>query len=317
MIMLNEMYDLTIEQAEEEMETKIQHVPVMVSEVLKYLNPKSGQCILDCTIGMAGHALAILKQVGSNGHLIGLDRDAESLVKASETLRQFSQQCSLIHEDYRNVDNVLNQLGIQEIDGMLFDLGISSFQFNAPERGFSIKLNGPLDMRMDKDSYISAYDLVNSLSEKEISSILKNFGQERWHHRIAHALVTQRSKYPIESTHDLSEIVLRAIPFRHKRQKIHPATRTFQAFRIAVNRELEALEVALIKSIEYLKIGGRICVISFHSLEDRIVKEKFRQFAKVGRIKLILSKPLSPQEEEITSNPRSRSARLRVAERIQ
>lgn len=299
------MYDMAI------------HVPVMNKEVLHHLNLRPGACVVDCTAGTGGHALEIIKAVGSKGYVIGIDRDADSLSVAKERLKDFAGCCNFVQQDFRGIDDVLEGLGIKEVDGILFDLGISSYQLDNPERGFSLKLEGPLDMRMDKTSYISAYDLINSLSEKEISSILRNFGQERWHNRIAHYLVKQRERNPIESTQDLSNTVLRAVPGRYKHQRIHPATRTFQAFRIAVNRELEALEIALDKSIGLLKKGARLCVISFHSLEDKIVKEKFRSFAAQGKLKIITKKPLRPGEDEVKDNPRSRSARLRVAERAQ
>ena len=293
------------------------HIPVMSAEILTFLNLKPGAVVVDGTLGTAGHANAILSAIGPEGRLIGIDRDKNSLAFASQRLKDFSQSCSLVQDDYRNLDQVLQNLGITEVDAILLDLGISSYQLDNPERGFSLKLDGPLDMRMDQESYISAYDLINSLSEREISSILRNFGQERWHNRIAHYLVAQRSKSPIESTKDLTDTVLRAIPSRYQHQKIHPATRTFQAIRIAVNRELEALEIVLNKSIDFLKVGGRMCVIAFHSLEDKIVKENFRGFVKADQGKLIFKKPLRPTEEETMVNPRSRSARLRVLERIQ
>ncbi len=293
------------------------HIPVMSREILTFLNLQPGAVVVDGTLGTAGHANAILDVIGEKGRLIGIDRDKDSLTFASERLKKFSQSCQLIQDDYRNLDQILQHLGINEVDAILLDLGISSYQLDNPERGFSLKLDGPLDMRMDQQSYISAYDLINALSEREISSILRNFGQERWHNRIAHYLVTQRAKSPIESTKDLTNTVLRAIPSRYQHQKIHPATRTFQAIRIAVNRELEALEIVLNKSIDFLKVGGRIGVIAFHSLEDRIVKEKFRSFVKAHTGKLIFKKPLRPTDEETSVNPRSRSARLRVLERIQ
>ena len=291
------------------------HAPVMNREVLEYLNLRPGQCVVDCTLGLGGHALGIAEKIGSEGCLIGIDRDNESLQMAKEALKAFPGISHFVYEDFRHFDEILKRLGIAEIDGILFDLGISSFQLENPERGFGIKTDGPLDMRMDQHSYISAYDLVNSLSENEISSILRNFGEERWHKRIARRLVQEREKKPFESTQELSQAVLRAMPYRSK-ERIHPATRTFQAFRIAVNRELEALDAVLTKCIAYLRKGGRICVISFHSLEDRIVKNKFRDFSKAGQLKLIFKKPLRPNEEEILNNSRSRSARLRAAERI-
>lgn len=270
---------------------------------------------MDCTVGTAGHSVDILNALGPSGQLIGIDRDGDSLAVAEDRLKSFTGRYRLVKDDFRNIDHILDNFGIRQVNGILLDLGISSYQLEDAQRGFSIKSDGPLDMRMDKDSYISAYDLVNSLSEGEIASILKNFGQERWHYRIANYLVKQRAKAPIESTQELSDTVLRAIPHRYQDQRIHPATRTFQAFRIAVNRELEALEAVLDKSVDYLSPTARLCVISFHSLEDKIVKEKFRSFAKQGKVKLVTKKPLRPSTEETDSNPRARSARLRVAEK--
>jgi len=288
----------------------------MYREILDHLNLRPGQRIVDCTAGTGGHALGIAAAIGPSGYYIGIDRDADSLHVAQNNVREFADHCCLVHDDFRNIDTILDTLHIRFVDGIIFDLGISSYQLDSPERGFSIKYDGPLDMRMDKNSYISAYDLINSLSEREISAILKNFGQERWHHRIANRLVHSRVAHPITSTSELSQAVIKAIPNRYQHQKIHPATRTFQAFRIAVNRELEALEIALDKSAQYLKKGARICVISFHSLEDKIVKEKFRHFAKEGVFALITKKPARTSDDEMERNPRSRSARLRVAEKI-
>lgn len=304
------------QQAENDMDHQTVHIPVMSQEVMQFLNLKPGAIVVDGTLGTAGHSQMMAQAISPGGQLIGIDRDGHSLAVAAERLKEFSSQCHLIQDDYRNLNQILNQLGIQEVDAMLFDLGISSYQLDNPQRGFSLKLEGPLDMRMDQESFISAYDLVNSLSEREISTILRNFGQERWHNRIAHYLVAQRVRNPIESTKDLTDTILKAIPHRYHYQKIHPATRTFQAIRIAVNRELEALEIVLDKSIDSLKVGGRIAVIAFHSLEDRIVKEKFRAFAKAGRLQLLTKKPLRPMDTETDNNPRSRSARLRVAQRL-
>jgi 16S rRNA (cytosine1402-N4)-methyltransferase len=272
--------------------------------------------VVDATVGLGGHAVALLEKIGPPGRLIAIDRDGESLQLAKEKLKAFSAQCHFIQEDFRHIDRILKSLGIQEVDAIVFDLGVSSYQLNNPERGFSIKLDGPLDMRIDKQSFISAYDLVNSLSEREIASILKNFGQERFSNRIAHFLVQERIQHPIETTNDLTRAILKAIPYRYQRQKIHPATRTFQAFRIAVNRELEAMEIALDRCVPCLKKGGRIAVIAFHSLEDRIVKEKFRQYGRERKMVAIFKKPLRPSPQENQENPRARSARLRVAERI-
>lgn len=292
------------------------HAPVMIKEVVKYMRPQAEGVYVDGTVGMGGHAKAILNRIGYHGRLIAVDRDSQSLNQAKENLSEYHRQCEFINDDYRNLDQILKQADIQEVDGILLDLGISSFQLDNPQRGFSLREDGPLDMRMDQNARICAFDLINSLSEKEISSILKNYGQERWHHRIAKYVVHQRSIKPIASTKDLSLLVMKAIPRRRNRERIHPATRTFQAFRIAVNRELESLEMALNKCIERVKVGGRIGIISFHSLEDRIVKLKFRDGHRAGKLKLILKKPLRPTDEEVQENARARSARLRVAERI-
>jgi len=293
-----------------------EHIPVMYEEILENLQVKSGDYVVDGTLGTGGHALGIAERIGSNGHYIGIERDSDSLVLAKERLKDVSCRCTFIQNDFRHMDQILDNLGIKEVNAIFFDLGISSYQLDDPARGFSLRMEGPLDMRMDRNSFISAYDLVNSLSEHELSAILKNFGQERWHHRIANCLVKERKKNPIASTKDLSDMVLKAIPSRRQRYRLHPATRTFQAFRIAVNRELEALDLALSKSIPYLAKGARICVISFHSLEDKIVKNKFRHLAKESVLNLIIKKPLKPKLQEVQENSRSRSALLRVAERI-
>jgi 16S rRNA (cytosine1402-N4)-methyltransferase len=291
------------------------HIPVMLHEVVEYLQPKPGHIIVDGTLGLGGHAEVIAGMVGPQGRLIGIDRDARALEQARENLKEYRDRCYFVHQDYRYIDKVLEELNIPKVNGLLLDLGLSSFQLDDPERGFSFRNDGPLDMRMDQDSPISAFDLVNSLSEKEISSILKEFGQERWHHRIARFVVHQRSQKPIETTKELSDIVLRAMPRGKKREKIHPATRTFQAVRIAVNRELEGLGEALDKCNDALEIGARVVVIAFHSLEDRVVKQKFRGLAKSGNLNLVVKKPLRPGEGEAGLNPRARSARLRIAER--
>lgn len=292
------------------------HVPVMLNEVLTFLEPQKRHFIVDGTLGLGGHAGGILKAGGPQARLIGIDRDSRSLALARENLKDFENQCIFVKDDFRSIDKVLRDLKIERVDGIVLDLGISSFQLEDPGRGFSLQQEGPLDMRMDQEGYISAYDLVNSLSEKEISAILKNFGQERWHYRIARRVIQERLKKPIETTEELARIVLRGIPRRREWIKIHPATRTFQAFRIAVNRELEALEITLEKCAGLLNPGGRIVVIAFHSLEDRIVKEKFRTFEHKDQLRRLTKKPLRPSEEEVQQNPRSRSARLRAAERI-
>ena len=297
---------------------KIMHTPVMLEEVLEYLNLKPGQVIVDATFGFGGHSSRIAERIGASGTVVGIDRDQESLAAAREALGDLSNRIRFAYGNFSDLDTILKGLNINFIDGILFDLGISSFQLSDVQRGFSFQTDGPLDMRLDRNSYISASDLVNNLNEEELSQLLKNFGQERWHNRIARLLVQERQRHPISTTGQLSDIVKSAIPprFRRFHYRIHPATRTFQAVRIAVNRELESLEVAITKAIGLLNPGGRICVISFHSLEDRIVKLAFKKFASEGAIKIITPKPLTPKESEAKDNPRSRSAKFRVAEKL-
>ncbi len=305
----------TVEQHEACVMESREHIPVMRDEVRDGLRLSPGAVFVDCTLGLGGHAGEAAKAVGPSGRVIGIDRDASSLEQAARHLASAACRKDFVHDDFRNIDSALDRLGVTGVDGILLDLGISSFQLDDPRRGFSIRLDGPLDMRMDQKNFISAYDLVNSLSEREISIILKKYGEERWHHRIARLLVEERLQRPIATTRELSHAVLRAIPSRNRHQKIHPATRTFQAFRIAVNRELESLEAALSKCLDRLSSGGRICVIAFHSLEDRIIKHALRDAAQAGTVRILTKKPLRPSQDEITMNPRSRSARLRIAEK--
>jgi len=290
----------------------------MLQEVIEYLDLKPGKIIVDATLGMGGHSEEIIKRITPGGELIGIDRDQESLTLTQEKLRAYEGAYRLVHGNFSNIDTILADLNIKKIDGIIFDLGISTFQLGDPRRGFTFQQEGPLDMRLDRTSYISAYDLLNNLNEDEISAILRDFGEERWHNRIAYLLVRERQKHPIATTSELVDIVFHAIParYRHRHYRIHPATRTFQAVRIAVNRELEALGTAIDKTIDFLSHGARICIISFHSLEDRIVKFAFRRLAAEGKIEILTPKPFTTRESEIAANPASRSAKLRVAERI-
>ena len=294
------------------------HIPVMLHEVIDYLGLVPGATIVDATIGTGGHSLEILKKITPGGKLIGLDRDENSLAVCRQRLAEFNGSFELVHSSFADLDQVLEKLGIEKIDGIVFDLGISTYQLKDVERGFSFQQEGPLDMRMDQSSYISAYDLVNNLNESEISNILWSFGQERWHNRIARLLVSQRRIAPIATTSQLADLVMRAIPYRYRKgyYRIHPATRTFQAVRIAVNRELEILEGAVKKAVAVLKEKTRICVISFHSLEDRVIKHTFRALKAEGLIDIITAKPMTPVASEIAANPSSRSSKFRVAERI-
>ncbi len=294
------------------------HTPVMLKEVLDYLNLSPGKVIVDATTGTGGHSEAMLDRILPAGKLICVDRDQESLTVARQRLSRFQDSCEFVHGNFSDIDTILASLNIKEVDAILFDLGISSFQLEDPHRGFSFQNEGPLDMRLDRNSYISAYDLVNNLNEDEISEMLWTFGQERWHNRIAHLVVEEREKHPIATTRELADIVEKAIPYRYRNRhyRIHPATRTFQAVRIAVNRELETLEVAINKAILALGKEGRICVISFHSLEDRVVKHSFRNAQANGLIQIITPKPQTPMRSEIGENPSSRSSKLRVAQRL-
>ncbi len=294
------------------------HIPVMLKEILDYLNLGPGKVIVDATVGTGGHSEEIVKQILPHGRLIGIDRDRESLEIAKARLHEYADACEFIHGNFSELDVILEKLNVKKIDGILFDLGISSFQLDDPSRGFSFQNEGPLDMRLDRASYISAYDLVNNLNEEEISSLLWSFGQERWHNRIAHLVVEEREKHPIATTSQLANIVMRSVPsrYRYRHYRIHPATRTFQAMRIAVNRELETMEVAINKAIDMLDREARICVISFQSLEDRIAKLTFRKLSLEGKINIITPKPLVTCMTEREANPSSRSAKLRVAKKI-
>ncbi len=292
------------------------HYPVMYREVLDGLQVSTRRVVVDCTMGVGSHALEFFKVMPQDGFLIGIDKDEESLQIASQRLEAYKDRVRLVKEDFRNLDRVLKDLGMKRVPAFFFDLGISSYQLADGNRGFSFLHDGPLDMRMDRSSFVSAYDLVNYLSENELALIFKKFGEEKFSRRIAHKLVEKRKSYPIMSTSQLSDLILEAIPRKYLRYRIHPATRVFQALRIAVNRELDALSAGLKKAIEHLSPGGRIAVISFHSLEDRIVKYTFREYVQQGALTLVYKKPLRPSPEELVENISSRSAKLRVAERV-
>ncbi|MCD6583766.1 MAG: 16S rRNA (cytosine(1402)-N(4))-methyltransferase RsmH [Candidatus Omnitrophica bacterium] len=295
---------------------EIAHYPVMHKEVMHYLIPIVRKVIVDCTLGIGSHALKLLPHLKEGTILIGIDKDGDSLEVARQRLRSFKDKVVLVKDDFRNIDVILDNLGFNKADAFLFDLGVSSFQLSDPQRGFSFLREGPLDMRMDRESFLCAYDLVNNLSERELAIIFEKFGQERYSRRIAHFLVEERKKSPLSTTGQLRDTILRAIPKRNTYHRIHPATRIFQALRIAVNRELDCLKEGLEKAIPRLSGGGRIIVISFHSLEDRIVKNTFRKFSASKVLNILTKKPLVPTLEEITENVRSRSAKLRAAERI-
>lgn len=285
----------------------------MLKEVIEFLNLRPGMRVLDGTVGAGGHAKEILQRIGPEGVLIGIDQDPEILEIARSNLGETSG-LHLAHENFRHADRVLQQFGIGALDACLLDLGVSSYQLETAERGFSFQKEGVLDMRMNPAAAVSAFDLVNHLSEWEIVLMLQRLGQERYAKRIAHFLIQARQKEPIRTTQQLAGIVERAVP-HHGWSRIHPATRTFQSFRMTVNRELESLEDALPRIVKLLKPGGRVCVLSFHSLEDRAVKLFFRRLSTEQQLKLVSKKPLTPNPVEIHQNPRSRSAKLRVAEK--
>jgi 16S rRNA (cytosine1402-N4)-methyltransferase len=293
---------------------EIKHIPVLLEETVNLLTSNGGKIYVDATIGLGGHSYEILKR-NSNVYLIGIDKDPNALEIAEERLKDFEGRFALYQADYKDIDEVLKAEGIDKVDGILMDLGVSMLQLKTPERGFSFNEDAPLDMRMNPEQKLTAYDVVNKYKEKDLARIIKEYGEERFAYRIAKAIAEYRRKKPIETTKELAEIVERAVP-KGFYKKIHPATKTFQAIRIEVNKELEHLKEALIKLPTLLNPGGRIAVISFHSLEDRIVKHTLRYFEKEGTLKVLTKKPITPSEEEIKRNPASRSAKLRVAEKI-
>lgn len=307
------------------------HIPVMLAEVLEYLEPQSGQVFIDCTVGGGGHALEIVKRIVPEGKLIGIDRDEEALRAAADRLKRYSENVILEKGNFAEISAIVERLGIRAADGVLFDLGVSSHQLESAERGFSFRHDAPLDMRMDTGQKITVRELVNTLSEQQLAELIWKLGEERWAKRIAKFIIERRARGPIETTGELVEIILAAIPTGARTETIHPATRTFQAFRIAVNRELESLEKGLDAAISLLAQSGRICVLSYHSLEDRIVKQSFNRHAGKCRcpaglpvcacgsektIKILTRRPVVPSDEEIRANLRARSAKLRAAEKL-
>lgn len=290
------------------------HVPVMVAEVLSYLEPRPGGRYVDCTVGSGGHAAAILRASSPDGRLLGLDADPEAIEVARHTLAEFGDRVTLVQSNFEQVADVASRTGFLDVQGVLLDLGISSRQLGASGRGFAFRLSEPLDMRLDPSAGDTAADLLNYESEQEIERILRDYGEERRARRIASSIVWRRQRRPLATTDDLVGAVLSAVGGRHAR--IHPATRAFQAIRIAVNRELEVLERALAQAADLLAVGGRLVVISFHSLEDRIVKRFFVERAKNAEppvLETLTRKPVTPTPAERATNPRSRSAKLRAA----
>ena len=307
------------------------HQSVLPTEVLHYLAPRPGGVYVDGTLGGGGHSELILEALGLGGVLYGIDRDPAALAAATKRLSRFGDRFQPLQGSFGDLTELLAARGVREIDGLLLDLGVSSPQLDRPERGFSFRADGPLDMRMDPTQGETAADLVNSLSERELELAIKEYGEERWARKIAQRIVTARQEQPFETTLQLAALVERTIPRRFQEDRIHPATRTFQGLRILVNGELEQVEQGLQAGIGLLKPGGRVVVISFHSLEDRIVKQRLRDAAtgcrcprqlpqcvcgQVPLVRVLTSRPVTAGAVELADNPRSRSAKLRAAERV-
>ena len=290
-----------------------EHIPVLVEEVMTFLRCEAGRTYADATLGGGGHALEILKRSGPDGVLIGMEWDEDALFEATRTLKPFGDRVRIFRENFIHLPELTKD---ESVDGILLDLGLSSIQLEKEGRGFSFRGDSALDMRMDQRLDQTAADLINRLSLEELEYIISHYGEERWAKRIVRAVVQEREREPIRTTEALRRIVYRAIPKRFQSRRIDPATRTFQALRIQVNEELENLRKILDTGWKILKRGGRMCVISFHSLEDRMVKETFRRLEKEGEMRILTKKPVTPSEEEQERNPRSRSAKLRCAERI-
>jgi len=290
------------------------HEPVLLEETIKFLDPKKNENFVDGTVGDGGHASEILKLTGPRGKLIGFDRDFKALRRAQHNLSKFGERIKLINSNYKNLDQYVT--ATFKSGGILLDLGFSLIQIKDPKRGFSFRENGPLDMRYDMKQKDDAAHIVNFYNEEDLYQVIWQYGEDKFARRIAKTIVQERKKSPIATTLELVNVISKAIPKKFQRSKLHFATRTFQALRIETNEELTGLEETLPKAINILKKNGRLAVISFHSLEDRIVKRFFKQMDREGVIKTLTKKPIKPSEEEIKRNPRSRSAKLRVCEKI-
>ncbi len=300
------------------------HIPVLTKEILNYLNLKKGGVYIDCTLGGGGHSKAILEKIYPHGLLIGIDQDIEAIETAKEELKSYIDKVKLVKGNFKNLEEILSDLKTETVSGIIFDLGVSFHQLKEKERGFSFKEDSHLDMRMDLNQEFNADILINSYSEKDLAEIFEKYGEERFSKRIARLIVIERKKKTITTTKQLADLVIRSLPRTKKRHtwRIHPATRVFQAIRIEVNQELKALEKGLNQAIRVLEDKGRICVISYHSLEDRIVKHLFKEAEREGKeqknygLKIVTKKPIKPSLEEVRDNPKARSAKLRAAEKI-
>ena len=305
------------------------HVPVLLEESVQYLQCNSSGVYVDCTVGTGGHSERILNKTAPNGTLIGIDIDVESLTVAKERLFAFGSRFITAHGDFKKLPDILDSLQVGKVDGILADLGLSSFQLSDPSRGFSFQKEGPLDMRFNRNTGAPAQKIINEFSEKQIKQILKQLGEEKYYQSIARQIIKRRQKKRFEKTSELSEIVAKA--YGKKRWKIHPATKTFQSFRIFINKELEGLDGFLEEAAKRLKKGGRLAVLSYHSLEDRIVKQTFKKLSspcicppslpicgceKKQVVNILTSRPITPGKDEMLKNPRSRSAKMRVVEKV-
>ncbi len=304
------------------------HTPVMLEEVLQYLDPKPGGIYADGTLGGGGHSLEILKRISPGGRLIGIDRDPAAIKAAQERMKDWAGSFTAVHGNYSDIREILDDLGVEHLDGMIMDLGVSSYQLDEKERGFTYNEDVRLDMRMDTTQDFSAYDVINGYTAEDLARIFWQYGEERWSKRIAEFIVKNR---PIDTTGRLVEVIKAAVPASARRTGPHPARRVFQAIRIEVNSELEHLKVAVDKAVSALKPGGRLCIITFHSLEDRIVKTEFQRLSnpctcppkspvclcgETPQVEILTRKPVLPTAEEIDSNPRSRSAKLRACRKL-
>jgi len=295
------------------------HVPVLVEEVLYYLDPRPNDNFIDCTVGEGGHTIAILEKNAPNGKVLAIDADPEQIKNYKLTKRDSDNRVILVNDNFKNLKKIVENFCPDwqgKIRGILFDLGMSSWHLEKSKRGFSFRYNEDLDMCYGKTATVSAKEIINQWPSQEIERIIKEYGEERYAWRIADKIAKQRKQKTILTTFDLIEVIREAVPKNYERGRIHPATRTFQALRIVVNQELENLKVALPQALEILSPGGRIVVISFHSLEDRIVKNFFKEKAKEGKIKILTKKPVIPSQEEIEKNKKSHSAKLRAAVKL-
>lgn len=304
------------------------HTPVMLEETLRLLCVKDNGLYIDGTLGGAGHARGILS-AAKDVRLIGIDRDGEALAAAALRLKEFGDRVTLVHANFSEIKSILAQKGIEGADGILLDLGVSSYQLDNPERGFSYQYDAPLDMRMDKSQYLNAYHVVNEYSERELYRVIRDYGEEQWASRIAQFIVEERQRKSIETTFELVDVIKKAIPTRARRTGPHPARRTFQAIRIEVNNELGGLEQSIRDAVDSLNPGGRLCVITFHSLEDRVVKRVMQNMEKpctcppklpvcvCGAVPKgkVIGRFVMPSAQEMESNPRSKSAKLRCFEK--